>query len=313
MTDGLLPDNGQADTAPVLDGQAVDAPIEGNQGQPDVQPEDPRMGIAEWMPLPENWDSMNVESKQQFKESSAYWQTAFNNHAEKTKAEYEPYKQDAEMFRNIAKDEQFRTQAFQSLGWRDTQKTPAQTAATPVAQDVVVPTDFDPYDPEQRAQWANAVRSQAEATAEKKAQAAVQPFIERYEQDQKAQNLRMQYNEVKAKHPDVDNYYEDMVKIMDHEGRAATVEDAYVLARVDRSKRQQGNNHKLPAFGDNQVDLPPEQVSASASHIQPTLSEGSDSQVTEEIGQKKGSLYFLQQAAKEGDQDAAKILHKIKR
>lgn len=270
MTEGLSADDGQADTTPGMEpnptGQVSDAPELGTAGQPDVNGQaEETVEIPDWLPAPENWEQMTVDQKQSFKDQSAYWQTAVNGIAEKYKTESEKDHEDAEMFRKLATDEQFRQQAISSLGWVPSanggggQGSQASTSSPSPSLD-----DIDLYDKDQ---VVNLIKQQAEAIAESK----INPLMERYQQDQQRQQLLNEFNGVKAKHSDAEKYVGAIDQILSS-GRAISVSDAYKLAKLDEAENKK-RDFTLPAFGvdrSSEDRVPPNQVPAATNQTVPT-------------------------------------------
>lgn len=268
MSDGPDTPQGQvADTPAVIDpiadvlgGQVAATPDPGT-GQPNDEAgkgENPLGG----MPLPPNWDQMNEVQQSAYKDSSTYWQNAFQGYVEDHKTENEKDKRDAGMFRQLTNSPSDRAALAESMGWTEMQVKQAESEVGTPAPVSALPESIMDMTPEQ-------VNQMVETRASQLIEQKMTPMIQQYDADKRHAELRTQFNELSREFKDADRYINHMDQVLSS-GRANNVRDAYMLVKLDEHSSRKANGAGMPAFPgtQSQAPIPPDQISAAASQTQ---------------------------------------------
>jgi hypothetical protein len=261
MTEELANGLGQAAAEPGTDPPAEESgALDQTAGQAAPEP-DPVGGQAEvngraegsWggMPLPPNFDELPEHQQSAYKEANAYYQTAFNNLSEQRKQEVEKYRQDAQMFNQLTRDEGLLDTVYSDLKsrWGGGQQAQAQTQTADSAPQL--PENLYEMTPQQ-------LNEVIEARAQRIA-SSTQEKLSEIESKVQQQALVNEFLQFEKTYSDARKYVSDIDRLM---ARGYSMKHAYLAAKAE--EREQvlgtGNTNLPPVTPANAGTLPPDQT-----------------------------------------------------
>jgi len=259
-------ESGQAEEAPVVDGQATDAPAMPD-GQPEIAGDDANLPDLGTFQRPEGWDNFDEAAKE--KAFNAFYQTSGKKLVESKKQEIQDLGAKAKYF-DMMNDPETRTRLATAMGWTEFD-APAAPQPEQVAEEVTpLPEYLDSSDPKAMAEF---IDKRSTEKARVIAKQEMQPHIDKFNEyvnQQKQSVVESEFNALVAKYPDALALRMDMAPLVDQAG--VSIPDAYAMIKSRNLMKERGLDMGAIIKGNAPATpaSPPNQVSTSATQTQPS-------------------------------------------